>query len=158
LNFSGDNGLTKGPARRFVVGMLLLAWLNIAAQPCLMAMEMAPDASHASEQTTHSGHGEHASRASDMPGCGHCPPVASDQAAQCETGSAANCELLPGYNVDGRHFDKQAKDVPPQLVLAALSITVDSTATVTPLLPHDIKRLKFTGDPPLNIRHCVFLK
>lgn len=158
MNFSGENGLTKGPARRFVVGMLLLAWLNIAAQPCLMAMELPPDASPASEQSVHSEHGEHASHTADSPDCGHCPPVADDRAVQCAAGSAADCEIFPGYNVDGRQFEKQAKDVSSQLALISSTITLDRSMEVTPLKPNDVERLKYNGDPPLNIRHCVFLK
>lgn len=157
MNFSGENGLNKGPARRIVVGMLLLAWLNIAAQPCLMAMEMAPDASPASELTVHSEHSEHVSHGADAPDCGHCPPVAYDHALQCASGAASDCEIFPGYNVDGRHFDKQAKDVSPQPAIIALAGTVDHSRAVASL-PHDVKRLKFAGDPPLNLRHCVFLK
>lgn len=158
MNFSGDNGLRQGKAGRLVVGMLLLAWLNVAAQPCLMAMELAPDKSVASEHAAHSEHGDHSSHASDSMDCGHCPPLAHDHTVSCETGSASNCEIFPGYNFDGRQFKQQAKDVVPQLALFLPVSTVDYSMAAASLMTQDTRRLKFTGDPPLNIRHCVFLK
>ncbi len=158
MSFSGENDFRQGVAGRFVLGLLLVAWLNIAAQPCLMAMEFAPDSSLSSEHTVHSGHSEHSPSDSAAPDCGHCPPLGSEQAFPCETGSASDCELFPGYNLDGRQFEQHAKSVSSQTVPLLLVGTLDCSATITRLLPHDIKRLKFTGDPPLNIRHCVFLK
>lgn len=158
MYFSGNNGQNKGASAHFVVGMLLLAWLNIAAQPCLMAMELAANTSVAPEQTFHSKHHEHAPHLPESPDCGHCPPVANNQSVPCETGAASDCEMFPGYNVDGRHFDKPVKDVSQQPVLLTLASMVHGATTVTLLLPHDIKRLKFSGDPPLNVRFCVFLK
>ncbi len=158
MSFSGNNRLIKGASGRFALGVLLLAWVNIAAQPCLMAMELAPDSSFASEHTVHSEHSEHSAHASDAPDCGHCPTLSGDQAVPCETGSASECEIFPGYNVDGRQFKQLAKDVSPHLALFTLGGTLNNSTDVTPFLPHDVKRLKFNGDPPLNIRHCVFLK
>jgi hypothetical protein len=107
LNFSGKNPIETGAWGRFALSMLVLAWLNIATQPCLMAMEMAPETTLASEQTVHSEHAEHMSDAPDATDCGHCPPAADHQEILCETGSASNCELFPGYNVDGRQFKLQ---------------------------------------------------
>jgi hypothetical protein len=158
LSFSGKNRLQTGASGRFVLGMLLFAWLNVAAQPCLMAMEMAPDASLASEHTVHSGHTEHASDADDSLDCGHCPQGAISQEVLCETGSASDCEVFPGYNVDGRHFQAKLKDVSPPFTLCILDSAHDFSNRIPLLLPHDDKRLKFTDAPPLNIRHCVFLK
>jgi hypothetical protein len=136
LNFSGENGLTKGTAGRLIIGVLFCAWLNVAAQPCLMAMEPAPDTSHPSEITVHSEHNEHSSHTSDAPDCGHCPPGINDRGTWCETGSASDCEIFPGYNVDGRQFKQQAKDISPQLALFTVASTVDYSMAVTPLLAH----------------------
>ena len=41
---------------RFVLGAFVFAWLNVAAQPCLMAMEMAAEPDRMS---IHGGHGGH---------------------------------------------------------------------------------------------------
>ncbi len=158
MGFSGENGLIKGMAGRVIVRVLMLAWLNVAAQPCLMAMETAPDASPASEHSVHFEQSEHLSHASGMPNCGHCPPLGGEQAIPCETGSASDCELFPGYNLDGRQYEQQAKSVSSPAAPLLLIDTVDCSAAVTRFLPHDVKQLKFNGDPPLNIRHCVFLK
>ena len=156
--FLGKNRLQTGAWGRFVLSVFVLAWLNIATQPCLMAMEMAPNVSLASEHAAHSGHGEHMSDEAASTDCGHCPTGISEQEVLCETGSASDCEIFPGYNVDGRQFKQLLKDIPPSPALPALKSELDFSKPVTLFPPHDNKRLKFAGDPPLNIRHCVFLK
>jgi hypothetical protein len=138
--------------------MFVLAWLNVATQPCLMAMEMVPDAPLASEQAVHPGHAEHMAEATAATDCDHCPPGVDHQEVLCATGSASDCEIFPGYNVDGRQFKQQLKDVSPPLTLSTIESTLDFSAPVRLFPPQDDKRLKFAGDPPLNIRHCVFLK
>lgn len=156
--FSGKNRLQTGAWGRFVLGMFVIAWLNIAAQPCLMAMEMAPDAAPATEHAAHSGHADHMSDETYKTDCGHCPTNMIDQEVLCETGTAAGCEVFPGYNVDGRQFEKQLKDFPPLLLVSAIEWSPDFSVPVALIPPQDHRRLKFAGDPPLNIRHCVFLK
>jgi hypothetical protein len=138
--------------------MFVLAWLNIATQPCLMAMEMVPDAPLATEHAVHSGHAEHMADAGASPDCDHCPPSSVQQQVLCETGSAADCELFPAYNVDGRQFKPQQEDVSPPIASSTPETALDFFVPVTLIPLHDYKRLKFAGDPPLNIRHCVFLK
>jgi hypothetical protein len=155
LSLSDINRLETSAWGRFSLGLLVLAWLNIAAQPCLMAMEAAPETSQASAHAVHSGHAEHIADATD---CDHCPPGADHQKVLCETGSAADCEIFAGYNADGRQFKPQLKDVSPPLALSTIESTLAFSAPVRLIPPHDGKRLKFAGDPPLNIRHCVFLK
>jgi hypothetical protein len=152
LSFSGKNRLQTGAWGRFVLSLLVLAWLNIAAQPCLMAMEMAPETLQITDHAVHSGH------IADASDCDHCPPGADHQKVLCETGSAADCEIFAGYNADGRQFKPQLKDVSPPLALSTIESTLAFSTPVRLFLPHDNKRLKFAGDPPLNIRHCVFLK
>lgn len=157
MSFSGKNHLQTSTWGRFVLGMFVLAWLNIAAQPCLMAMEMVPEVSLASEHAAPAGHIGHMADATESTHCGHCPPGAERHAALCETGSAAGCEIFPGYNVDGRQFKLKLKDVPLQLTLPIVENTLEFATPVMSLPLHDNKRLRFAGDPPLNIRHCVFL-
>jgi hypothetical protein len=152
LSFSGKNRLQTSTWGRFVLSLLVLAWLNIAAQPCLMAMETAPETSQASEHALHSGH------IADATDCNHCPQGMDHQKVLCETGSASDCEIFSGYEVDGRQFKPQLKDVSAPLALSTIESTLDFSAPVRLFPPHDNKRLKFAGDPPLNIRHCVFLK
>ena len=158
MKFSGRNSLETGGRGRFVLSILILAWLNVAAQPCLMAMEMAPQKSSISEHTVHSEHSEHMSDAAAANDCDHCPSLLDAQAAPCETGSASDCELFPGYNVDGRYFKLQPKDNSPPLTLLSIASTHDLLRPVTRVSPHRDKRTRFAGDPPLNIQYCVFLK
>ena len=155
MSFSGKNRLQTGAWGRFFLSLLVLAWLNIAAQPCLMAMEMAPETSQITDHAVHSGH---AGQIADAIDCDHCPPGMDHQKVLCETGSAADCEIFAGYNADGRQFKPQLKDVSPPLALSTIESTLAFSAPVRLFPPHDNKRLKFAGDPPLNIRHCVFLK
>jgi len=158
LNFSGKNRLQTSAWGRFILSVFVLAWLNVATQPCLMAMEMVPDTPLASEHAVHSGHAEHMADAPAATDCDHCPPGVDHQEVLCETGSASDCEIFPGYNFDGRQFKQQLKDVSPPLVLSTIESSLDFSVPVRLIPPHDNKRLKFAGDPPLNIRHCVFLK
>lgn len=158
MSFSGKNRLQTSGWGRFVLSMLVLAWLNIAAQPCLMAMETVPDAPLAAEHAAPAGHAGHLADATESTDCGHCPPGAERHAALCGTGSTADCEVFPGYNVDGRQFKLQLKDVSLQLTLPIVENTLEFATPEMSLPLHDNKRLKFAGDPPLNIRHCVFLK
>ena len=158
MSLSGINHLETSAWGRFVLALLVLGWLNIAAQPCLMAMETAPETSQASEPAVHSGHAGHIADATAAADCDHCPPGVDHQKALCETGSASDCEIFPGYNVDGRQIKPPPKDVSPPLTLSTTESTRELSAPVRLLPPHENKRLKFAGDPPLNIRHCVFLK
>lgn len=158
MNLSGKNRLQTGAWGRFVLGMFVIAWLNIAAQPCLMAMEMAPDAVPASEHAAHAGHADHMSDETNKTDCGHCPTNFINQEALCESGPATGCDVFPGYNVDGRQFEKPLKDFPQPQFLSAIEWSSDCTVPVTLIPPQDYRRLKFAGDPPLNIRHCIFLK
>lgn len=158
MNLSGKNRLQTGAWGRFVLSMFVLAWLNFAAQPCLMAMETAPESLLAAEQAAQPGYAEHMSDRTESTDCGHCPPGVERYAALCATGSAADCEIFPGYNVDGRQFKLKLKDVSQHLTVPTVESTLDFATPVSSLLLYDNKRLRFAGEPPLNIRHCVFLK
>lgn len=138
--------------------MFVLAWLNLTTQPCLMAMESAADTPLASAHAVHPEHAEHMGGANAADDCGHCPPGIESEEILCATGSASDCGLFPGYNIDGRQFKLQPKDVFLPLALSTIECSLDFSAPVTLFPPHDTKRLKFAGDPTLNIRHCVFLK
>jgi formiminotetrahydrofolate cyclodeaminase len=138
--------------------MLVLGWLNIAAQPCLMAMETAPETLQASEPAAHSGHAAHIADATAATDCDHCPTGVDHQKVLCETGSAADCEIFAGYEIDGRQFKSQLKDLSSPPAMSTIENALDYSAPVRLFPPRDNKRLKFAGDPPLNIRHCVFLK
>jgi hypothetical protein len=158
LSFSGKNRLQTSAWGRFVLSMFVLAWLNIATQPCLMAMEMAPESSLAAEQVAYSGHAEHMSDATASTDCGHCPPTIEHQEILCETGSASDCEIFPGYNVDGRQIKQQLKDVSTLLTVPTTEHVLEFPTPEALFAPQNNKRLKFAGDPPLSILHCVFLK
>lgn len=158
MKLSGNSRLQTGAWGRFVLGMFVVAWLNIATQPCLMAMETAPDAPMAAEHAAHSGHVELQANTTDADDCSHCPADNGHQEALCSTASASGCEVFPGYSVDGRQLELKFKDISPPLSLIQIDDVLDFRRPVSVFLPPDTRRLKFAGDPPLNIRHCVFLK
>jgi len=142
--------------------VFVLAWLNIAAQPCLMAMETAPEPA---ESAAHHAHNSHAAHMPDgavggaaVDGCGHCPAGASHDSAPCASGVSAGCENFSAGKTDGRKFELKLKDVAAKVPLPCLA---DSCALSRPDIRLPLiaaERLKFAGDPPLNLRHCVFLK
>ena len=156
MTFSSDNRFQKRGPRRIVLGVLALSWLNVAAQPCLMAMGL--DSSNLPEHSVYTVHSEHHSAAVHSPDCSHCPPVSEQQQAPCETASASDCELSSGLSVDGRQFEQKAKDISPTFALSAPPASIGSSDAGGFLPAYEVSWLKFAGDPPRNLLFCVFLK
>ena len=147
---------------RFVLGAFVFAWLNVAAQPCLMAMEMSagPDT-----MSVHDGHGAHQAEASSdhdedaAHNCGHCSTTGSGaHQSSCAGMQAADCTELPDSNIDVRPIKLQLKDVPGMFALAQAPPPTSFTAFTSSVVRQSCARLKFTDSPPLNLRYCVFLK
>jgi len=147
---------------RFVLGAFVFAWLNVAAQPCLMALEMGASADlmpmHAEAGSPHVDHdADHGTGAEND--CGHCSPSsAGAHQSTCATMQASDCTDLPDSNVDGRSIKLQLKDVPGTFAVSQAPPQVISIRPVSSMAPHSCTRLRFTDSPPLNLRYCVFLK
>jgi hypothetical protein len=147
---------------RFVLGAFVFAWLNVAAQPCLIAMEMSAEPEMASMQMEHGDH--HRSPASEQDvdldhGCGHCPLSGSAaNQSQCATMQAVDCTDLPQSNIDVRSLKSDFKDSPGAIAVAQSPPRAAIPRTIRLVTPHTCARLKFTDSPPLNLRYCVFLK
>ena len=98
---------------QFLLSVFAVVWLNLAVQPCLMAMELAPeadsvsgDAAHSDDTTQSSGHD-----------CDHCPPAVGHHAQACASGVAADCSPVPDYNADGRKGPSKLKDIPTYVAI-----------------------------------------
>lgn len=147
---------------RFVLAAFVFAWLNVAAQPCLIAMEMPAEPGMASMQMEHGNH--HGSPDSDQDfdlaqDCGHCPSSGSvAHQSDCASMMAADCTELPQSNIDVRSLKTECKDSPDTFAVAQVPPPTVIHRPNHPVMPHTCARLKFTDSPPLNLRHCVFLK
>lgn len=137
-----------------LLGVFVLAWLNLAAQPCLMAMEVAPDAI---VDSVHAVHTDHAMHAPDHD-CDHCPPAIGSHAKACVSVAASDCSSAPDYYYDGRNGLSKLKDVPTFVAIAEFAVPVEFTILTPSPLPLDCAAVDHPGEPPLNIRFCVFLK
>lgn len=147
---------------RFVLGAFVFAWLNVAAQPCLMAMEMAGDSELMFGNTARSQHqvDQHADHNKDLSSdCGHCPPSgAGAHQGPCATMQVADCSDLPKSNVEGRSLKLQLKDVPGTFAMSQAPPQTAFVILTASKAPHTGVRLRFIDSPPLNLRYCVFLK
>lgn len=147
---------------RLVLGAFVFAWLNVAAQPCLMAMDMTAETEMASG---HAAHGNHQadqdvdrSEGTD-PDCGHCPPSgAGTHQSACASMQAADCTDLPKSNIDGRQLKSEPRDIPGMFAVSQAPPQAVLGRPASSLTPQACTRLRFTDSPSLNLRYCVFLK
>lgn len=150
-----DNGQTYRTRTRGVLGMLVIAWLNIAVQPCAMALGSIEDhdcprcpPSHADEQPEHLMHDQHMA-AEDS----------ASSAMPCAT-PATDCSFLDELNCDGRAVKLEIKDAPSDVSVAVLPAYVSELA----IRPAKVRGWHGTRSPPilssvpLNVYYCVYLK
>jgi hypothetical protein len=147
---------------RFVLGAFVFAWLNVAAQPCLMAMEMAAEPDRMS---IHDGHGGYQAETGSVHGddavhdCGHCSTTGTGaHQSSCAGMQAADCTELPDSSIDVRPIKLQLKDIPGMFALSQAPPPTTSARFTSTVARQACARLKFTDSPPLNLRYCVFLK
>lgn len=126
----------------------MLAWLNLALQPCLMAMASTPEPAAAMPQVAH----EH------RRDCDHCPPQTDHGALSCIGSAASACGVAPDYSNDARSKLPEPKDMPAFVAIAALPPQVDAGIETDISKPPDWARLRFPGEPSLNVQFCVYLK
>lgn len=132
----------------------MVAWLNLAVQPCVIAMESMPEPDATSAQSVH---GDHANHAADHD-CDHCPPVLSVHANACASAVTSNCGSIAEYNYDGRNASAKLKDIPPDTVIAVPAISIDFNVADSSQSRLNCSVTYFSDGPSLNIRFCVFLK
>jgi hypothetical protein len=136
------------PWSRRALGLFAAVWLNLAWQPCAMALD------------SQSGHG-----------CPHCPP-AYDQSAPSHhghdvgPGSATHCDSLQASCADGHEIGFESRagkhpgagnpgDVPVAIVSDIPEPQISAaTNTACPARPPDRPHVA----PSLNVLYCVYLK
>ncbi len=139
----------------FILSVFVVAWLNLAVQPCLMAMELAPEP--ATAHSAHSAQSAHSSHA-DSHDCGHCPGAVNHDYQACASSTASTCGVTPDYNYDARNQLPKLKDISTYVVIAEPLLRVESDLRKDPVQPSHCADLSWPGEPPLNLRYCVFLK
>lgn len=141
----------RRPWARIALAAFLIAWLNLSVQPCLMAMESPTG------PTTEIGHSSHSSHSIDED-CVHRPPAMDDGCDACATSVASACGITPDLNFDAR------SKLPKFKSASTFVLITESSPTVEFVLRNDLARsldpanLSYPSGPPLNVRHCVFLK
>lgn len=112
---------------RTVLAAVLMAWLTTALQPCLMAMEVAPEPPDAkfAPMAGHEGHSAHEDTTT-IDHCPHCPAADAQSNDVCGTVLQADCDQSPAY-YDARTTSVKVNDTlsdmpvglgPPSVVLA----------------------------------------
>jgi hypothetical protein len=146
---------TRNTARgRFFLGVFMVAWLNLAVQPCVIAMESIPEPDVVSAQSVHEDHANHAADHN----CDHCPPVLSVHANTCASAVTSDCGSIAEYNYEGRNASAKLKDLPPDTGIAIPANSIDFNVPDFSPPPLNCAAPDFSGEPSLNIRFCVFLK
>ncbi len=114
-------------------GLVLVAWLNLALQPCVMAMEVDTDQY-----------------------CPHGPTEVSDDQNQNQ---ATACGYVADYSCDSRKTQPKPKDLsqdPPILVNDVVAL---SASKFPPKVSVRAERSvsEHLGEPPINVLYCVYL-
>ncbi len=132
-------------ARR-ALGLFVAVWLNLALQPCAMALESMQDSDcpNCPPAQAHEHDGMHASMGHEM---------------LCAS-AAADCSFSEDLNYDGRSDQPKLKDAHIDSPIA-----ISSTEPALPYgNPVDFRpRPRYASvhagaPPPLNVLHCVYLK
>lgn len=157
---SNKNQADMNTWKRLVLGIFVFACLNVTAQPCLMAMDMAPPmetADNHSPPADHHDHSIHNEDDSAQGGCDHCSTSDGAYSRTCLTNSASGCETLAAISHEGRQFKSKLKDLSQLVVMPALPMAQEFFPDITLLPLPGVEPDKHTREPTLNIRYCVFL-
>lgn len=111
-------------------GLVLVAWLNLALQPCVMAMELDNDQN-----------------------CPHCPTEVSQDQPQ-----AMDCSYVDSYNYDSRNTQPKPNDLPQDAPVIVDNFVAACVSEFPPKVWLSAERsAAHPGGPPLNILYCVYL-
>ena len=128
--------------------MFVVVCLNLALQPCAMAMggELDHDCPHCPPSESQRHHGHHGSTVEEV----DQTPCAS---------AADDCSLGDDFNYDGRNTQVKLKDLPNDVPFA-ISDLIDTVAAARFV---DLQGICPTrspppdSSPPLNVLYCVYL-
>ena len=134
-----------------VLVAFLVAWLNLAMQPCLLAMELP------AEPITETGHPSHSSHSNGQY-CGHCPSALDNGHRVCALSAASACGVTLDFDVDARSKLPKFEDTSTFVVIAESPPIFEFVLRKNPVRSPDPTNLSYPTAPPLYVRHCVFLK
>ena len=113
-------------------GLVLVAWLNLALQPCVMAMEVDTDQD-----------------------CPHCPTELSHDQDQNQ---GTVCSYVASYNYDSRDSQPKPKDLSPDAPIPVNDVVALSASEIPPKgSVRAVRTAEHLGEPPINVLHCVYL-
>lgn len=144
MSISGNPQKQELPRTRGILGVILVAWLNLALQPCAMALEAEQDHD-----------------------CPHCPPAQShrndghDMATYdtpCAT-NASDCDVLDDWANNERKTQVKFKDIPNDLPASvAPAVPVVRVDQLLKLTATSLSMIRPQGaSPPLHKLYCVYL-
>jgi hypothetical protein len=117
---------------RSASGLVLVAWLNLALQPCVMAMELDTNQD-----------------------CRHCPTEVSHDHNHNQ---ATDCSYVDSYNYDGRSTEPKPNDLPQDAPIVVVDIFDLFASDFPPKVSVRTERsVAHLGEPPLSILYCVYL-
>ena len=127
-----------------VCGLFAAVWLNLALQPCAMAMEADLDCPHCPPQ-----HEQHMA--------GHAGHAVEAQKAPCDSLDTDCCDL-DDVSVDGRAGQAKLKEMGEAPV--AITVVVASPAVRVPksACPATGPPRWAADSPPIHVLNCVYLK
>jgi hypothetical protein len=142
-----------------VLSAFVLSWLSVSLQPCLMAMEMAPDQAMTIE-TGHSDHAAHPTSPDRMDAdCEHCPPAVCAVAVSCDAAMSSACEPDVQYSPESRRTNLVLKDLPadpPVSIAPTIGIATSTDHNIVLPCVHASSHAPGV-QPLLNLLNCVFL-
>ena len=155
LSSASDNRRVRPTRMRSILGVFVVAWLNLVMQPCAMALGDTEEhdcprcpPSHVDERTDHAMHGGHMAAEESASGDMPCSIAATD------------CSLFDELNYDGRTVKLELNDAPNDCPIAiGFPPTFESA-----LKPIEYRGWHSTRSPPppasvpLNVYYCVYLK
>ena len=132
-------------ARR-ALGLFVAVWLNLALQPCAMALEAVQDndCPHCPPAQTHEHEGMHESMSHEM---------------LCAS-AAADCSFSEDLNHDGRSDQPKLKDahIDSPIAISSRELALFYGNPVDYRPPPRYTSVHTGAPPPLNVLHCVYLK
>jgi len=144
LKYKADSTPRRHSPGRKVLGLFAAVWLNLALQPCTMAMEAGQDCPHCPPQ-----HEQHMA--------GHHGHDTGKIKAPCDS-LDADCGDPDNVSLDARGGQLKLKYVADMPVAIPTALQAFDPVTARAAVPHTGPPGWSTRTTPLHVLHCVYLK
>ncbi|MBT8092494.1 MAG: hypothetical protein KJN77_05600 [Gammaproteobacteria bacterium] len=145
---------------RSALGVFVVVLLNLAVQPCAMALGNVEDHDCPRCPPSHNDeHSNHAMRGHEMAGHDMAGHDGTSGEMPCAT-DATNCSLAEELNYDGRAVKLEVEDSPNDLPIA-IHPSISNAAVRRPARNtgrHSTRSPPHIPSVPLNVYYCVYLK